>query len=108
MNTVIIVRIRDGYQPQEGTPFDAVVSALNHFEIESVVSKAEGDELVEASRAAAWVAAEYLEAQRVIQAGPPRPNSGFAPPRSWRHNDPEVIRFHKAVAALNALAAEVR
>ena len=51
MNTIIIVRIRDGYQPPEGTAFDAVVSALNHFEIESVVSKAEGDELVAAAEA---------------------------------------------------------
>lgn len=55
----------------------------------------------------AAVAAEYLEAKRVIDAGPPRPEGSFAAPRSWRHNDPEVIRFHAAVAALNALAARV-
>lgn len=54
------------------------------------------------------IAAEYLEAKRVIDAGPLRPDSGFAPPRSWRHNDPEVIRWHKAVAALSMLAASVR
>lgn len=56
--------------------------------------------------ASADVAAEYLEAQRVITAGPQRPESGFAPPRSWKHNDPEVIRWHKATAAMNALAAK--
>ena len=50
MSEVIIVRIAEGYQPEHGTPFDAVVSALNHFEIRSIVSKAEGDELVEALR----------------------------------------------------------
>lgn len=53
------------------------------------------------------IAAEYLEARRVIDAGPPRPESGFATPRSWKHNDPEVIRWHKASAALNELASKV-
>lgn len=58
------------------------------------------------ARMAAQTAAEYLEAKRVIDAGPPRPDSGFATPRSWRPGDPEVRRFHAAVAALNALAAQ--
>ena len=59
MTQVIIVRIADGYQPEHGTPFDAVVSALNHFEIESVVSKSEGDELVLAAQRLAVERAEF-------------------------------------------------
>lgn len=56
----------------------------------------------------AAVAAEFLEAKRALDAGPPRPEGIFAPPRSWRHNDPEVIRFHAAVAALHNLASKVK
>jgi len=81
---------------------------LRDYETAAGLLAVEKAELRRESDNAFRIAAEYLEAQRVIQAGPPQPDSGFASPRSWRHNDPEVIRWHKAVAALNELASKVK
>jgi len=82
---------------QLGYEFDDVLKDCIAHDDGVVVAKALAAHIAAAPPPdGAAVAAEYLEAKRVIDAGPLRPDSGFAPPRSWHHNDPEVIRWHKA------------
>lgn len=64
-------------------------------------------ELVDLVKSSRDIVAEYLEAKRIIDAGPqPTSTSGFAAPKTWKHNDPEVRRWHRACADLYKFAGE--
>lgn len=79
---------------------DLIKQAVREIEeLRSMVSQPPSDN-------AANIVAEYLESKRIIDIGPPREYNNFGPPKTWRHGDPEVIRFHAATAALHALAAQ--
>lgn len=96
----------DSFDGNEGPNPRAITEAINSVCADTEALRARVAEL----EAAGAIAAEYLESKRVIDAGPPRTEGSFSTPKSWRHNDPEVMRFHAACAALNQLAArpEVR
>lgn len=51
----------------------------------------------------AAIVAEYLEARRVIEAGPPR-QTGYRPVRPWTEDDPQVVMYRLADKALRGLA----
>lgn len=108
MSQVIIVRIADSYQPEYGTPFDAVVSALNHFEIRATVSRTEGDELVSAARTLAVERAEFrreseelaVALRAVMDTTPIRiAQAGLAKGIGTAHPDGIAIKVAEAVLA---------
>jgi hypothetical protein len=45
MDKVIIVRVSQDFQPEEGTAFDAVVAALDHFNIPAQITEVDAKQV---------------------------------------------------------------
>lgn len=96
LKTVAEIGLRDKYGDRYASDEEEITAFLAKIDAATLVPEG------------AAIAAEYIEAKRAINAGPPQPDGSHRPPRSWKHGDPEVIRWHKAAAALSTLAASGR